>query len=88
MRAVHNTDAGIEVLEVPAPDGDGVRVRVRASGICGTDLSMVAMGPLPVTLGHEFSGELPDGTPVAVDPSRPCGTCDQCTEGREHLCRS
>src|SRR5205823_456123 len=67
--------------------GDGARIAVRAAGICGSDLSMIKMGPIPVTLGHEISGALPDGTPVAIDPSRPCGACDQCTQGRAHLCR-
>lgn len=88
MRAVRNTDAGIEVLDVAAPEGNGTRIRVRAAGICGSDLSMIEMGPIPVTLGHELSGELPDGTPVAIDPSQPCGTCDQCSAGRDHLCRT
>jgi threonine dehydrogenase-like Zn-dependent dehydrogenase len=88
VRAVRNTTAGVEVLDVPSPDGAGVRVRVRAAGICGTDLSMIKTGPLPVTLGHEIAGELDDGTPVAIDPTHPCGTCDQCVQGRGHLCRT
>src|SRR5437660_763868 len=87
MRAVRRTERGVEVVEVPEPTDGGVRVRVRASGICGTDLNMVEMGPLPVVLGHEFAGELDDGTPVAVEPIVPCETCDQCTTGNYHLCR-
>ena len=74
--------------ELPDRDGDGVRVRVRSSGICGSDLHLAAMGALPVTLGHEFAGLLDDGTPVAVCPMVPCGTCDQCLAGREQLCRT
>lgn len=73
---------------MPEPDRAGVRVRVRSSGICGSDLHLAAMGPLPVTLGHEFSGLLDDGTPVAVCPMVPCGSCDQCAAGREQLCRT
>jgi threonine dehydrogenase-like Zn-dependent dehydrogenase len=88
MRGVRNTERGIEVLEVPDPDGDGVTVRVRSSGICGSDLHMLAYGPLPVTLGHEFAGTLDDGTAVAVDPSVPCGACDQCESGASHRCRT
>lgn len=88
MRTIRNTEAGIEVVDVAPPEGDGARVRIRASGICGSDLMMIGMGPIPVTLGHESSGELPDGTPVAIDPSQPCGTCDQCSSGRSHLCRT
>jgi threonine dehydrogenase-like Zn-dependent dehydrogenase len=41
-----------------------------------------------VTLGHEFSGRLDDGTPVAVLPVVRCGTCRQCLAGDEQQCRS
>jgi threonine dehydrogenase-like Zn-dependent dehydrogenase len=49
---------------------------------------MLDYGALPFTLGHEIAGTLDDGTPVAVDPTEPCGTCDQCTAGAGHLCRT
>ena len=88
MRGLRRTDAGVVVTDVPELDGGGVRVRVRSSGICGSDLHLAAMGPLPVTLGHEFAGVLDDGTPVAVCPMIPCGACDQCRAGREQLCRT
>ena len=52
----------------------------------------------PMILGHEFSGRvlevgpgvtgLAPGMPVAVNPSRPCGQCDQCGLGLTHLCRN
>lgn len=86
MRAVRNTDSGIEVVDVPPPTGDGVRVRVRAAGICGSDLHMLGWH-LPVTVGHELSGHLDDGTPVAVWPLAACGTCDRCLVGEESQCR-
>jgi threonine dehydrogenase-like Zn-dependent dehydrogenase len=88
MRAVRNTEHGIEVIDVPEPERGATTVRVRAAAICGSDLHMVGFGPLPVTLGHEIAGVLDDGTPVAVDPSTPCGTCDQCVGGASHLCRT
>ena len=88
MRAVRNTEHGIEVIDVPEPEPGPTTVRVRAAAICGSDLHMLGFGPLPVTLGHEISGVLDDGTPVAVDPSTPCGTCDQCVGGASHLCRT
>ncbi len=88
MRAVRSTASGIEVLDVPEPAGPGVRVQVRSSGICGSDLHMLSWGALPVTLGHEVGGTLEDGTPVAVWPSRPCGTCDRCLAGEVAQCRS
>jgi len=86
MRAVKRTETGIEVVDVDDPSGDGVMVEVRSSSLCGSDLHMIGFGPIPVVLGHEFAGVLEDGTPVAVDPSGPCGTCPSCTGGLRHLC--
>jgi threonine dehydrogenase-like Zn-dependent dehydrogenase len=88
MRAVRHTSRGIEVREIPSPTGPGVRVRVRSSGICGTDLVMTRGAALPFTLGHEFAGLLDDGSAVAVEPIDACGTCDQCVMGNHQRCRS
>ncbi len=90
MRAVRSTADGVVVSEVarPEPTGDDVRVRVAASGICGSDVHLVTWGALPVTLGHEVAGWLDDGTPVAVEPVRRCGTCDRCLAGDTHLCHT
>lgn len=101
MRAVRLQAAGrIELVEVPDPSaGPGeVLVRVLAAGICGTDRHLYKgefpCAP-PVTLGHEFSGEvlvagqgvtLPPGTRIACDPNIACGACDQCLRGRTNLC--
>jgi L-iditol 2-dehydrogenase len=90
----------IELIEVPDPSpGLGeVLVRVQAAGICGTDRHLFK-GEFPctppVTLGHEFAGEiiatgdgvaLPLGTRITCDPNIACGTCDQCLRGRVNLC--
>jgi 2-desacetyl-2-hydroxyethyl bacteriochlorophyllide A dehydrogenase len=94
VKAVRNTEAGITVVDVDEPDPGGVDadervlVHVRSASLCGSDLHLAAMGPLPFVLGHEFAGVLDDGTPVAVDPGEPCGTCALCTGGRRHLCAS
>ena len=88
MRAVRNTEAGIRVLDVAAPDGPGTRVRVRSAGICGSDLEMVRTGLAAATLGHEIAGVLDDGTEVAVHPFVPCGACTYCDGGRQELCRN
>ncbi|MCP2333455.1 alcohol dehydrogenase catalytic domain-containing protein [Actinoalloteichus caeruleus] len=50
----------------------------------------------PMVLGHEVVGHVERaaadgsgpaaGTPVAVHPANPCGTCDRCAEGRENIC--
>jgi threonine dehydrogenase-like Zn-dependent dehydrogenase len=60
---------------------------VRSAGICGSDLHMLTWGPLRVTLGHEISGHLDDGTPVAIWPLPPCGECDRCLAGEVSQCR-
>lgn len=90
----------IRTVEVPVPTpGPGeVLVRVLAAGICGTDRHLFKgefpCAP-PVTLGHEFSGEvvatgdgvtLPLGTRIACDPNIACGSCDACLRGRVNLC--
>ena len=88
MRAVRNTPDGPAVIDVAEPSGASiVRVDVVASGICSSDLLGIDMGPEPVTLGHEFSARTPSGEIVAVLPNAPCGSCDQCVEGRVQLCR-
>ena len=87
VRAVRNSDSGIRVVDVPAPDHPGSRVRVRAAGICGSDLEMVRTGLAAGTLGHEIAGVLDDGAEVAIHPFVPCGVCAQCASGRFQLCR-
>lgn len=75
-------------------------VRVRASGVCGSDLDGF-LGKSrkripPLVLGHEFSGEIAQlgsevahfrvGDRVAVYPLVVCGQCRYCASGREQLC--
>jgi len=89
VRGVKMTAEGIRLVGAtrdPAP-GD-VRVTVVSSGICGSDLHLAAMGPSWTILGHEFSGRLDDGTPVAVLPVVHCGTCDRCQAGEDAQCRA
>lgn len=53
-------------------------------------------GTIPVTMGHEFCGRIRDagssglkaGQPVMVDPRIHCGTCENCSEGNDHMCES
>ncbi len=85
---MRNTADGVRIVDVPMPDCDGVRVRVRSAGICGSDLEMVRTGLSTSTIGHEFAGVLDDETQVAVQPYVPCGACEQCVAGRANLCRS
>ncbi|RRO14110.1 alcohol dehydrogenase [Saccharopolyspora rhizosphaerae] len=84
----------------PEPAAGQVVVRVRAAGLCGTDLHLVdgvLPAEYPLTPGHEFAGEvvalgegvdaLDVGDRVAVDPNLPCGVCRWCRAGRGNLCQ-
>ena len=86
MRAVRCTNGVASVVEVPAPAGDGVRVRVVSAGICGSDLHLLQWN-LTATMGHEVAGTLADGTPVAIEPIVPCGACAACESGSYNRCQ-
>jgi propanol-preferring alcohol dehydrogenase len=87
------------LAEVPEPvPGPGeVLVRVRAVGICGTDVK-IAAGAIPGVLaplvqGHEVAGEvvqpcdgLVAGQRVAAYIFQPCGVCAWCRRGQDTLC--
>ena len=89
MRGVKMTAEGIQLVGPSREPADGdVRVTVSTSGICGSDLHLASFGPSWAILGHEFSGRLDDGTPVAVLPAVRCGTCDRCLAGAEQQCRN
>ena len=88
MKAVRCCEQHVQVLDIPPPVGEGVKVKVRSAGICSSDLHMIAAGfELSATLGHEVAGTLKDGTAVALEPIAPCGHCDMCVQGDYHLCR-
>lgn len=87
MLAVKFESKQVVLHDKPAPSGDDVLVRVRACGICGSDTTILDTGfPLAGTPGHEISGELEDGTPVAIEPIAPCGTCRYCLTGDTQVC--
>ena len=86
MRAVRSAEGVASIVDIPLPEGDGVRIRVASVGICGSDLHLLSWN-LPSTLGHEMAGFLPDGTAVAVEPMAPCGSCPECLSGAYNLCR-
>jgi len=88
-----NTIALGEIPE-PAPTGDEVRIAIRASGICGSDMHAFLghdeRRPPPLVLGHESAGVVLDGTMTgtraAINPLVTCGTCHACRAGRDNLC--
>lgn len=82
---------------VPVPGPGDVRLRVRFTGICGSDLSLYKTGALAgpgVVLGHEVSaevdldpsGRLAAGARVTAFPPRGCGRCVWCRAGHPRHC--
>jgi len=80
--------------------GDDVVIKVKAAGICGSDISIYKglspMATYPRVIGHEFAGEvvetgpgvtgLKKGDHVVVDPVLKCGACRVCQKGRGNVC--
>ena len=72
MRGVYFSNGDVELRTVEKAAGEGVRVRVRSAGICGSDLHILEMKfPLKCVVGHVGAGLLDDGTPVTVEPIAP-----------------
>ncbi len=81
--------------------GDGqIKVKVRAAGICGSDIPRVFNNGAhyyPVVLGHEFSGDVVEvgcgvkdikvGDTVSGAPLLPCLSCEDCQKGNYALCK-
>lgn len=92
----------VEDVPVRQPDDNGVLIRVRYCGVCGTDVHIFegdkgsARVDPPVILGHELSGDVIKvgekvknvkiGDRVSVDPNLYCGKCYFCANGKKHLC--
>jgi alcohol dehydrogenase, propanol-preferring len=96
MRAIvlQRPGAPLELRELPdpRPAAGQVLVRVKACGVCRTDLH-VADGELPypklpLVLGHEIVGERIDGGGRVGIPwlAWTCGSCAYCSAQRENLC--
>ncbi len=101
MKAVLMTNKGVVVddLPDPTPRPNEVVIRVRAAGICGTDLAIIKGAykvSLPLILGHEFSGEIAlvgkhvvnvrPGDRVTSEINISCGQCYYCKVGLRTHC--
>jgi propanol-preferring alcohol dehydrogenase len=78
-------------LERPEPGPGAVLLRVRACGVCRTDLHILdgelTHPELPLVIGHQIVGEAEDGRRLGVPwLGWTCGECRYCTSGRENLC--
>jgi D-arabinose 1-dehydrogenase-like Zn-dependent alcohol dehydrogenase len=87
----------VESIPAPRPKADEAVIRVRAVGLCGSDLKIVSGTipgiELPHVPGHEVSGELakdtaelPAGTRVAAYVFTSCGACPSCRRGETTVC--
>ena len=98
---VIEADKVLTYKEIPVPElkADEVLVKVRACGICGSDIPRVLHGGThfyPITVGHEFSGEVAKlglnvkdvklGARVTVAPLIPCSHCSECEQGLPAMC--
>lgn len=98
---------GIWLEDVPMPEigHNDILVRVRRAAICGTDIHIYNWDewsqktiPVPMTIGHEFVGEIVElgsevqglrvGQRVSVEGHITCGYCRNCRAGKRHLCRN
>ncbi len=91
----------IETLRLAPPQGSEIRVRVRASSICHSDITYMDGGwggELPTVFGHELAGVVTDlgpavpagsvgvGDRVIVSLLRSCGRCASCEAGSPTQC--
>ena len=96
---------GLWLEEVPVPEIgiNDVLIKVLRTSICGTDLHIYNWDnwarqtiPVPMTVGHEFVGEIVKvgtnvndfrpGQLVSGEGHVVCGRCRNCMAGRRHLC--
>jgi S-(hydroxymethyl)glutathione dehydrogenase/alcohol dehydrogenase len=91
----------VEEIRLPATGTGQVRVRIRAAGVCHSDLSMLngtVSAPMPLVLGHEAAGVVTEvgpgvtrvspGDHVVLNWAPPCRRCLFCTRGEPWLCES
>lgn len=98
-------ERGIWMEDVAKPHvgHNDVLIKINRSAICGTDIHIYKWDdwasstiPVPMTIGHEFSGEIvgvgsevkgfANGDRVSAEGHITCGVCRNCRAGRRHLC--
>ncbi|MEO0996065.1 MAG: L-threonine 3-dehydrogenase [Pseudomonadota bacterium] len=100
-----HAEPGIWLEEIPKPaiGPNDVLIEVTRAAICGTDMHIYhwdewarATIPVPMAVGHEFSGRVVEigsevrgfdsGDRVSAEGHITCGVCRNCRAGRRHLC--
>lgn len=96
-----NEDIRCVEVETPHISDDEVLIKVKMTGICGSDIPRVLHNGAhfyPIVLGHEFSGEIVEigknvegfeiGDKAAGVPLIPCMKCADCQKGNYSLCKN
>lgn len=104
MKAVRLVESGkplvLEEIAIPSIGDEDILVRVRAAGICHSDVHYRAgrssMGTMPITLGHEVAGVIEKvgtkvkqakvGDRVCLHYNISCKKCHYCDAGTEQFC--
>jgi L-iditol 2-dehydrogenase len=95
----NNNDVRIEQMPVPTIGVNEVLVKVKASGICGSDvMEWYRIKKAPKVLGHEITGDIVEmgknvrkyrvGDRVFVSHHVPCNTCGFCRNNQQTLCHT
>jgi len=98
---------GIWMQDVPVPEigPNDLLIKIRKTALCGTDSHIYNWDPwaqktipVPITVGHEFTGEVAEigsevtgfkkGERVSGEGHITCGHCRNCRAGKRHLCRN
>jgi threonine dehydrogenase-like Zn-dependent dehydrogenase len=85
MKAVRSREGGVAVVDVDDPPGEGQLLEMKATSICGSDLTYIEFGSRAI-LGHELAGIEPGGTAFVVEAIYGCLECEQCLRGAYNLC--
>lgn len=95
----NNQDVRLEEMPTPKIEKGELLVKVKASGICGSDcLEWYRVKRAPLVLGHEITGEIAEagegvnnyktGERVFVAHHVPCNTCRYCLSGNHTVCET
>lgn len=89
----------VQNLEKPIPKANELLIRLKSTGICGSDVHLYLgdrLLPVPTVLGHEGLGWVEAmgsqvtgfqlGQRVVIEPNIPCGTCRFCLQDKGNIC--
>lgn len=105
VKAKREPGIWLQDVEVPEYGVNDVLIKIKKTAICGTDIHIYSWDdwaqatiPVPMTVGHEFYGEIVEvghevkglkpGQRVSGEGHITCGLCRNCRAGKRHLCRN